>query len=387
MTPFKFRTFLVLPLAYSCSSEPISVPDPCKASSWQAIRAPARERADGRAFHSAVWTGSEVIVWGGQDNEQRALGTGLRIDPERGTVRALSANGAPEPRFRHFAAWTGKEMVVWGGVRTAESDTDMGEPAEGGGLYDPERDSWRPISAEQGPGPRLCASVAWTGAELFVWGGLAQDADGRIAYWDGALYDPERDVWRPITLEPSPEGNCDTQTIAMGGRVLVMGGTIAAHEPASSGGAIYDTEADEWSPLEEGYGHFGFPGAPQGWTGTEAVSCYQTMECHAFSPERMAWRMLDSDGQPGLRVWSGYTFGADELQIFGGADQPGDLQAVGDGAVYDFSADAWRPMPTECAPPPRYNHTLTWTPSGSLVWGGRSAGGILSGAGWLLLGE
>lgn len=27
----------------------------------------------------------------------------------------MAAAGAPEPRYRHTAVWTGSEMIVWGG--------------------------------------------------------------------------------------------------------------------------------------------------------------------------------------------------------------------------------------------------------------------------------
>lgn len=36
----------------------------------------------GRAFHTAVWTGSEMIVWGGKDDRE-FLNTGGRYNPDR----------------------------------------------------------------------------------------------------------------------------------------------------------------------------------------------------------------------------------------------------------------------------------------------------------------
>ena len=67
----------------------------------------------GRYSHTAVWTGSEMIVWGGATassfvNDRRALQSG-------GSTAGRDATGAPTGRSDHTAVWTGSEMIVWGG--------------------------------------------------------------------------------------------------------------------------------------------------------------------------------------------------------------------------------------------------------------------------------
>jgi hypothetical protein len=72
-----------------------------------------RHAPQGRNDHTAVWTGTEVIVWGGYGNA--FLNSGGRYDPLTDTWTATRDIGAPEPRYSHTAVWTGTEMIVWGG--------------------------------------------------------------------------------------------------------------------------------------------------------------------------------------------------------------------------------------------------------------------------------
>jgi len=84
-----------------------------RADSWE-TRSPV---PGARAAHSAVWTGREMIVWGG-GVDGSFLNTGGRYLPATDTWRAASLRGAPSPRWFHAAVWTGNEMIIWGAVRT-----------------------------------------------------------------------------------------------------------------------------------------------------------------------------------------------------------------------------------------------------------------------------
>ena len=66
-------------------------------------------------YHTAVWTGSEMIVWGGQIIASRLLNTGGRYDPSTDSWTATSTTNAPAARQAHTAVWTGSQMIVWGG--------------------------------------------------------------------------------------------------------------------------------------------------------------------------------------------------------------------------------------------------------------------------------
>src|SRR5262249_49276505 len=65
-------------------------------------------------YHSTIWTGSEMIVWGGY-NGSPPLDTGWRYNPLTDTWTPTSMSGAPIPRYQHVAVWTGSQMVIWGG--------------------------------------------------------------------------------------------------------------------------------------------------------------------------------------------------------------------------------------------------------------------------------
>src|SRR5205814_808182 len=93
----------------------ISAPFPCTGDdAWAAtttVNAP-----DAREFQAAVWTGSEKIVWGGAGcGSNRNLITGGRYNPTSDSWTPTSIVNAPTARFGHTALWTGSEMIVWGG--------------------------------------------------------------------------------------------------------------------------------------------------------------------------------------------------------------------------------------------------------------------------------
>src|SRR5438132_1181554 len=94
--------------------------------SWVAtstISAPA-----GREAHTAVWSGSEMIVWGGYffDGSDHYLNTGGRYNPGTDSWTATSTINAPGGRYRHTAVWTGSEMIVWGGILFSNTFTNTG---------------------------------------------------------------------------------------------------------------------------------------------------------------------------------------------------------------------------------------------------------------------
>src|SRR4051794_13761125 len=82
---------------------------------------PDAPEAVGRIFHSMVWTGKEVLVWGG-GSEGVFHGTGLRIAPAAEGRTVMSGRRAPIGRWGHAAVWTGTEMIVWGGRDRFEAE-------------------------------------------------------------------------------------------------------------------------------------------------------------------------------------------------------------------------------------------------------------------------
>ena len=98
-------------------------------NSWSTIDTANAPSA--REMHTAVWTGSKMIIWGGQTNSG-STNTGGIYDPVSNTWTSMSTNNAPSPRKHHTAVWTGSKMIVWGG-----DSTYGGYYLKTGGVYDP----------------------------------------------------------------------------------------------------------------------------------------------------------------------------------------------------------------------------------------------------------
>src|SRR5947207_6723740 len=133
-------------------------PDGCIDDTWTATSTTNAPTA--RYGHTAVWTGSEMIVWGGGSN------TGGRYNPSTDSWTATSTTNAPTARSRHTAVWTGSEMIVWGGYNFPTGDLNTG------GRYNPSTDSWTATSTTNAPTARSQHTAVWTGSEMIVWGGI-----------------------------------------------------------------------------------------------------------------------------------------------------------------------------------------------------------------------
>ncbi len=57
-----------------------------------------------------------MVVWGGEDSFNTPLNTGGRYNPGTDIWAATSTTNAPTARQQHTAVWTGSEMIVWGGA-------------------------------------------------------------------------------------------------------------------------------------------------------------------------------------------------------------------------------------------------------------------------------
>ncbi len=85
---------------------------------------PAADAPSPRMYHTAVWSGSEMIIWGGDAGGKAFLNDGGRYNPSTNTWVALPSAGAPAARTLHTAVWTGSEMIIWGGVNEEDTFND-----------------------------------------------------------------------------------------------------------------------------------------------------------------------------------------------------------------------------------------------------------------------
>jgi len=153
-----------------------------------------------RDRQGAVWTGTEMIVWGGFDWTAGAPVTGALYSPASDTWRPMSTLNAPDGRAWPVAAWTGDVLVIWGG-----EDFYSLDGMDTGGIYDPLADSWSDVPTQDAPGARFLSVSVWTGDELIVWGGQRYfqivDDGGRLVVPSSP--DADQDGYRVCS------GDCD----------------------------------------------------------------------------------------------------------------------------------------------------------------------------------
>src|SRR5205809_2389343 len=124
--------------------------------------------------------------------------TGGRYNPITDSWTATSTTGAPTGRGGHRAVWTDSEIIVWGGYAG-------GGVLNTGGKYNPNTDSWTTTSTTDAPSPRAGHTAVWTGSEMIVWGGMNSDPFPS-PFNTGSSYDPSTDSWTATTTTGAPAG-------------------------------------------------------------------------------------------------------------------------------------------------------------------------------------
>ncbi len=330
-----------------------------------------------RRDHVAVWTGSEMFVWGGASlTSGNALNTGGLYDPVLDTWRVISTlDGPPAAAQPHAAVWTGSEVLTWG-------------PA---GRYDPVADSWSAISTVGAPPERSGDTAVWQVNWMGVHGGRNEDyCDSTSGSTIG--YHPSTDTWIPGAT--SQTRRAEHAAVATDVGMFVWGGEIRSiHE--------YEYYAPECSRGLDATGGQIIPGpsittqdAPEPrtlpsavWTGREAivwggVSGYYNVESSVstggvYNRPNGVWRETPTLNAPSARdghtaVWTG-----NEMIVWGGrfSDRYETLEVFGDGRRFDPFLGEWFSVTTVGAPVARDGHTAVWTGSEMIVWGGSAAGG------------
>src|ERR1039458_6285419 len=184
-----------------------------------------------RAYHTAVWTGSRMIVWGGYSGSAY-LNDGGQYDPVANAWTATATSGAPSGRVYHTAVWTGSKMIVWGG--------NNGPYLNDGGQYDPVGDSWTATTTTGAPSGRQSHTAVWTNSRMIVWGGITT-----VYLNDGGQYDPVTNAWTATTTTGAPSGRHDHTAVWTGSRMIVWGGYNGS-VPLNDGGQ-YDPVGNAWT--------------------------------------------------------------------------------------------------------------------------------------------
>src|SRR6266545_2968066 len=112
--------------------------------------------------HIAIWTDQEMLIWGGSVRNERGINIpvedGWRYNPQANAWSPMSRAGAPSPRTSNSGVWTGQELIVWGGFSGGVRRND-------GAAYNPRTDSWRLLPTDGAPSERAFHTAVWTGSE------------------------------------------------------------------------------------------------------------------------------------------------------------------------------------------------------------------------------
>ncbi len=283
---------------------------------------------------SVLWTGEEMIVWGGGGNThgRPELVDGAAFDPLEDRWRMLPPSPL-SPGQPTRAVWARDRMIVVGSRATAE--------------YVPAVDQWRVIAAgiEPPPSERL---LRWAGDRLALWN-------------DQGLHRLDRAAGAWVPMDGPGFGNADPWATAL-------------------------LEIDDWlavAALRNGNctGRQIALQSDAGWEGLPPVSLDTPSHADCSYPHQMAWvgeRLLAWEAQdhPTMaldmdsREWS--QIATITLQSHESPDGPvpmGDRLLVpryGSGAVYDANTGFWEPvaLPGDGTAP-----TMVWTGTELLMWG------------------
>jgi hypothetical protein len=328
-----------------------------------------------RAYHSAVWAGSRMIVWGGLGSSGLPFFTGGLYDPVTDSWTPTTIVDAPSGRDHHTAVWTGTRMIVWGGY-------DSTGPAvlRTGGRYDPASDSWTATATTTAPSAREHHTAVWTGSRMIVWGG--RDANGNLLN-NGGQYDPASDSWTPIGTSGAPSPRYHHTAVWTGSHMVVWGGSGNGSSGLDTGGR-YDPVAGSWTPTTTA-------GAPSPrwrhtgvWTSARMIvwGGYGNLTNNVlntgarYDPAANTWAPTTTVGAPVPRVFHTTVAAGSRMIVWGGWSN-GDLTCLETGGEYHPATDTWTATTIGGAPSERCDHAGVWTGSRMIVWGGYGAFGYL----------
>ena len=307
-------------------------PNGCVDDTWTTTT--TTNAPDARFLHKAIWTGSEMIVWSGVDLPFCCFpNTGGRYIPAIDSWTATTTDSAPDGRYNFTALWTGTEMIVWGGF-------DDSGPLNTGGRYNPTTDSWTSTSATNAPTARDEQTAVWTGTEMIVWGGWS----GSAPLNTGGKYSPDTNSWTVTTTTNAPAARFLHTATWAGNEMIVWGGWDNGPSYFETGGR-YNPTTNSWTVTSTSNVPSGRAGHTSVWTGGEMIVWGGADSSNFFNtggrydPGTNSWTPTSVSNAPSARtnhtvVWTG-----NEMIVWAGFDES--FQWPNTGGKYDPGANSW----------------------------------------------
>jgi hypothetical protein len=240
------------------------------------------------------------------------------------------------PRFAEASVWTGTELLIWGG---AEWNQGMADAADGA-AYDPVTRAWTPMPASP-LSPRNTPFAVWTGTRALFWGG----GNGYAVLNDGASYDPASRTWAMLPAAPLPPDADGGQLIVWTGRqmVVIQRGSAAAFDPAASSWVPVPTLPGvagwaEWTGSEV-----------IAWVVSQSPPSTRVLGAYSWVPGSVAWTSVPFQPDDDGAVPFGTSAAIGGRLLFLGGDSCWVVgcpaQSFFDGAWFDASSGTWTYLP------------------------------------------
>lgn len=349
------------------------------------VKLPTGGAPSARNLHTAVWTGTDMIIWGGRTGAGQETNTGYKYNPASNSWSAISNSGAPIKRHSHKAIWTGTEMIVWGGFGSGAYRTD-------GGRYNPTSNTWSPVTGSGAPSARTKFTMVWTtNLGVLVWGGLSPAAQ---ALGTGGRYNENTNSWTAInnTGAPSPRfNNCGLWEFGGNHRRLIVWGGTDTFDWLGNG-AEYNPVNNTWQPMGTGGNPMSFRESMAcievgkiifmwgGWNGGPYFNDGRRYD-HAVPPPGNTWYFMDQVNSPAKRsnMVTLYLGGNNRFFVWGGCGGQACSTIHGDGGQYVTGPNGgvWQIIPESPNLQAREDHTAVWTGSEVIIWGGRKGTSVL----------
>lgn len=346
------------------------------ADAWQPT--PLKGAPSPRAGHVAIWTGSKMIVWGG-DVGGTTTNTGGMLDVSGYRWEPTSMANAPSPRKNARAVWTGTTMIVWGGQDANDNALNTGS------IFNPATNTWTAMGTS-GFAARYGHSMVWAATKLVVWGGAA----GVNIYGDGASYDVITDAWEALpTTSFVFGGRKDHSAVWTGTDKIIFGGygsnAMTMMDSYLNDGGEYDPILQSWAAVKDGQPS---PRSRHGvsWTGTEMIiwggeDANSLLNTGARYTPKNSWIIMTTDGAPEAREFHTQEWISPRLIVWGG--QRAGSVPLDTGALYDPATNTWSKKPIPGGPAARTQHSSVNASGKLVVFGGMTPGGLTNSGGIL----
>ncbi len=341
--------------------------------SWQTTDTGANVHS-GRNNHTAVWddVNNQMIVWSGDIGGGNATNTGGRYDSSMDSwLSTNTGSNVPEGRYWHTAIWTGNEMIIWGGSNSSSS-------LNSGGRYDPSNDTWQAtFTGVDVPSARYNHTTIWDTAnnQMIVWGGY--NGSSRLA--TGGRYDPITNSWQATSFGPSSRAYHTAIWDSTNNQMIIWGGESAPGDYLNTGGR-YDPMTDSWQTTSIGNN---VPSARYNHTTVWDNETNQMIVWGGidgsrintggrYNPASDSWQTTDTGANvpSGRHIHTAIWDNTNNQMIIWGGDEGSGLANTG--GRYNPIADSWQTMSMTNTPSGRYNQTSIWDTANNqmIIWGG-----------------